>query len=400
MKTVKYERFEKLYYQSKQSYESLYQHTIDNKNTTYVLPVKENGFPFFVVSSKELLELVQNIYIKNNKLTRIYNSLPPLAIRQYINSSMIDEVMQSNDIEGVYSTRKQLRFVMNKKRNTRIKFSGLMHKYMMVTNDAQIPLQTSQDIRNLYDDILLHEVEKADKPDGKVFRNSEVNVIGGNEKPIHTGITPEPALVLFMNRSLEWLNNDSVPSLIRVAGFHHLFAYAHPFYDGNGRMARFISSYLMKETLNYLVSFKLSYTINEQKSQYYKAFTETENRYNRGDLTYFCIVFLNMILDAIEMLIADLSESQSKLRFYENVIKLTSYFEPGVESDVMNILVQNTLFGDESISVKEMESSIDYSHVWIRKSANTLCEKGFALKEKRSNTWYYSAVLDKLIPEG
>ncbi len=35
--------------------------------------------------------------------------------------------------------------------------------------------------------------------------------------------------------------------LVSIAVFHYLFGYVHPFYDGNGRMARYLSSIFCSE---------------------------------------------------------------------------------------------------------------------------------------------------------
>ena len=80
--------------------------------------------------------------------------------------------------------------------------------------------------------------------------------------------------------------------MIRIAIFHYLFGYIHPFYDGNGRTSRFINSYLLSKKLQFLVSYKLSYTIKENMNSYYKSFKETNDEKNKGNLSFFVISFL------------------------------------------------------------------------------------------------------------
>ena len=80
-------------------------------------------------------------------------------------------------------------------------------------------------------------------------------------------------LIDFLNKSLDFLTNENnVGPLVKIAVFHYLFGYAHPFYNGNGRTSRFISSYLLCNILNQSIALRISYTIKNDKNKYYKAF--------------------------------------------------------------------------------------------------------------------------------
>ena len=63
----------------------------------------------------------------------------------------------------------------------------------------------------------------------------------------------ESKIIETMNQALTLLNDEDIDVLIRSAIFHFVFGFIHPFYNGNGRMARFISSYKMSDVLNYEV---------------------------------------------------------------------------------------------------------------------------------------------------
>ena len=56
---------------------------------------------------------------------------------------------------------------------------------------------------------------------------------------------------------------ENIEILIRISIFHYLIGYIHPFYNGNGRLSRFVSSYLLSRDLEPLLSYRLSYTIKE-----------------------------------------------------------------------------------------------------------------------------------------
>ena len=84
------------------------------------------------------------------------------------------------------------------------------------------------------------------------------------------------------------LADEAIPALVRVSVFHFLFAYIHPFYDGNGRTNRFISSYVLSRSFSPIVGYRLSYSVKERIEKYYKGFSICEHPLNKGRYNAFC----------------------------------------------------------------------------------------------------------------
>lgn len=111
---------------------------------------------------------------------------------------------------------------------------------------------------------------------------------------IYKGVQPESVIIKYITKSLEFLNRDDVNFLFRIAIFHYLFGYIHPFYDGNGRTSRFISSALLYENMRTdILAFRLSYTLKQNINEYYKVFKECNDPKNKGDLTPFVYMFFS-----------------------------------------------------------------------------------------------------------
>lgn len=107
---------------------------------------------------------------------------------------------------------------------------------------------------------MIQDIQKEDPkdlPDGIIFRKNQVEV-DSSGKTIHEGSMPEERIIEIMNQSIQILNDEKLPLLIRVAIFHYLFGYIHPFYEGNGRMSRFISSAYLCKTLDILCALQSS----------------------------------------------------------------------------------------------------------------------------------------------
>ncbi|MDL2254625.1 Fic family protein, partial [Ruminococcaceae bacterium OttesenSCG-928-I18] len=387
-----------LYYKSKEEYENVYQRRIGNSDTVFMLPCNVKKQPAFVVNTGELTTLIQNIYVRNNKLTRLYIALPDVAIKSFLSKTIVDEIKSTNDIEGVYSTKKQLRLVLkNNKPKRSLRFFSLVQKYdRMLDNESNTDLNDSNDIRSLYDEMLATEVDKKDSLDGLIFRKDTVSIVDDLGRTIHHGVTPESTIIDMMDKSLKWINDKSIPHLVRVAAFHYLFGYIHPFYDGNGRMSRFISSLLLTGTLNILGALRLSTMIHKNKNMYYKAFKNANDKRNRGDVTPFVLDFLTILYNAVDDSVNNLTDGQEKLDHYIEILNARLNHLSKPQNSIMNIIIQNTLFDDTGITTSELSKASKYSETWTRETLLYLTENNYIHSEKDGRSYYHYANLDIL----
>ena len=319
-------------------------------------------------------------------VSAIKNELPPAALVQFANKCLIDEIKLTNDIEGVYSTRKELSDVLYEMdgKAKKKRFYGLLNKYKMLISDTEFSLNTSTDIREIYDDLVLKEIaeECADNiPDGEIFRKDAAEVTTATQKVIHKGAYPETKIIQLMEQSLNILNQKDIPALIRISVFHYLFGYIHPFYDGNGRTSRFISSYLLSKDFEFLIGFRLSYTIKAHIKEYYEAFKECNDEKNCGDLTPFIIMFLNIILESFQNLYEALEKRSNLLLTFSDTINGNSYISEDLKAFAL-ILTQTSLFSSEGITKKQLEAELEISESTVNKRLAKLREAGLLIEEK------------------
>lgn len=235
---------------------------------------------------------------------------------------------------------------------------GFVKKYRQLMNRQSIPLRTCEDLRRLYDELCLPDViaDAADHaPDGLLFRKDSVSIYSESQKEIHKGLYPESAILSAMTKALDMLHDPQLPVLLRIALFHYCFAYIHPFYDGNGRMDRFISSYYLAWNFNPLLGYHLSYTIKKELSTYYKLFKQTNDPRNCGDLTLFAEGFLRIIRTSSESLNASLLKRLEKMTFFRN--QLLKRFPNDRHFRVLHILMLNTLFGYRGLTLPELAAA-------------------------------------------
>lgn len=321
-----------------------------------------SGNPTFVYPTAEIWELIYTIQSCNAKVELLTKSgiLPDAAINQFTTRCLVDEIILTNDIEGVNSTRREIQDVLEKLQTSekkKMRFEGLVSKYLYFRTGKNVPLQTCQDIRDLYDELVAPEVleeDANDALDGMLFRKNSVSVANAAQKEIHRGVMPESEIIQMMERALFLLHDDSINIFIRVSVFHYIFGYIHPFYNGNGRLSRFISGYILSKELNPLIGYRLSYTIKENLASYYRGFKDCNEPRNKGDLTSFVIRFLEIVAEAMEQLLQALETRKEELLVYNKMIEKI----PGLtekHENLVFLILQATLFSSQGISMKELQ---------------------------------------------
>ncbi len=388
-----------LFHKDKNEYTALYEKRISSEST-YILPIKIGNNKAFYCLCPEIHNISLRIMQLNNNVAAIKRKLPPMALFQFTKKCLIDEIKLTNDIEGVYSTRKELVSVLNEidKKGKKKRFYGLLNKYNMLGSDSEFPLNTSNDIREIYDDLVLKEVAEDypdNVPDGEIFRKDMADVTTPAQKVIHHGAYPETKIIQLMEQALNILNQKEIPILIRISIFHYLFGYIHPFYDGNGRTSRFISSYLLSREFEFLIGFRLSYTIKAHIKDYYDAFKECNSDNNLGDLTPFIIMFLNIILESFENLYDALEKRSNQLSKYNAILVNATNMSEDLKAFAF-VLIQAALFSDEGFTKKQLEIELDISPSTIDKRLAKLRELDMLLEDKSSRAVKYLIDLNKL----
>lgn len=395
---MEYELLSKIFYKKPTEYESIYDARF-NSEASIKLPIKIHENVGFIFNTNEITKLLVKIYKTINKINLLRTHLPNIAINSYIIKSLKDEIALTNEIEGVRSTRKEIEDAIDSIKNDKsARFKGLVDKYFKLISNEIIPLNNCEDIRTIYDALVLPEIEKENLPDGILFRKEPVQVVSATQKEKHRGIMPESKIIESLDLCLDFLKNDDIDSLIKISAFHYLFGYIHPFYDGNGRTSRFISSYLIKNELDILLALKLSYTVKNNINKYYKAFDVCNDRKNKGDITFFVVTFLELLSQASDDLYTKIADLNDQLNYYNNIINTL------VNEKVLNdkqakcifILCQNRLFDDTYMNMNTLTELLEKSDTTTRKILKSLKSKNLLVKSRNKNQYLYSANLDSL----
>lgn len=390
---MNYELLSSLYYKSKKEYEQEYNDRFNSVASKRLnISIEENQC--FYILTEEVVNKLYNVMVLNQKLNKLTSEIPGIALQQYIKKCLIDEIVLTNEMEGVISKRKDINEILENVEDKNKRLTGLVNKYLNLCSEENIDIITCNDVRNIYNDLLWEEISEDDKlnlPDGVYFRKEGVDVLSPFKKVIHKGVMPEEKINLMMTQALNILNDKDIIPILRVAIFHYLFGYIHPFYDGNGRTSRFISSYLLSKELNTLTGFGLSYAIKENISQYYKGFKTVNEKKNKGDLTPFIISFLDILSKELESLNNSVVKRINIINRYSKVIEVMEKKDKQ-KQNIIYVIFQENLFGEAGIDVSSL---VEFTETSKYKVTQVLKEyDDMLIKNKIGRKNYYSFDLD------
>ena len=161
-----------------------------NAKETIHLGFKVAGSEAFCCMDPEIYRLIIQSERLNKQIDEITRDLPGEAIEQYLINCLIDEVVLTNEIEGVNSSRREIGEILTtlSRNDKNGRFRGIVEKYLMLRKNIEIPLNTCADIRDIYNELVLEEVvtrKASNAPDGKLFRKGPVDVYDAAQRPIH-----------------------------------------------------------------------------------------------------------------------------------------------------------------------------------------------------------------------
>lgn len=354
---------------------------------------QKNKYELYYVPTLETINLIKKINLYDKKIAKLYEKLPNIAKESFYIDIVSSEIQNTNNIEGVESRREDIVYTTKeviknkiKNKNNNLKFLSIVKSYTAIknindnsiNNDSTKKIKDIRDIRKIYDSITAEGVTKENLPDGELFRKGVV-YIQGKKGTIHDGVSnsdnSEPIIKELLSKLIDFINNQEC-NLIKNAIFHYYFGYIHPFYDGNGRTARFISSLILQEDYSWLTSCSLSQGVNKKRNLYLKAFENTNSLAMQGEMNFFIDSFLELINIGQSEIFDNLYNKTILLEAAYNFIKADERVT--VDEKMFNIVysaVQMYLFGNNDyIELKDIESLANCGDTKARRYANNLCD--------------------------
>lgn len=279
-----------------------------------------------------------------------------------------DEIVATSAIESIDFSRDSVRKIlkgMAPKDEQENRILGIKHGLEFIADTAN--KITEENLYKLYmmtvgdfltgDDRLL---------EGNYYRHDTVYVV--SDRVEHSGLRFEK-VPEFMKSLITFINaEDDINDLIKAAIIHFYIAFVHPYFDGNGRMARLLHLwFLIQKGYRSALFIPFSSQIEKSRKAYYDAYTTIEeNKKLSGkiDVTPFILYFINNVYNKIN----EGSATIETLTVYDDAVKDGKVTEK--ETKLWKFVLSN--YGTEEFSTKQLEKDFgDAAYATIR---------GFVLK--------------------
>ncbi|MCL1835323.1 MAG: Fic family protein [Oscillospiraceae bacterium] len=209
---------------------------------------------------------------------------------------------------------------------------------------------SEENIFALYDMAIGQYLQGEDRLNaGARYRHDDVYIIGQTIE--HTGL-PHQKLPSYIERLAAFIGRDRImDDLIKAAVIHFYFAYLHPYFDGNGRMARMLHMwYLRQQGYSSALFIPFSSYIERSRQKYYKAYTliaENAKISKVIDITPFLVYFIENVYNKLEA-----PELQhDALQIFGEALEKGEITEK--EKDLWSFVL--SAYGDDGFSTKQLE---------------------------------------------
>lgn len=232
---------------------------------------------------------------------------------------------------------------------------------------------------------LMQDIELKDLGEfrnGSVFvgHRTQTQIVIKHNPPYHTAKEIQSAL----QELYTWVDteDEEMHPLMKAGVLHHQFAYIHPFFDGNGRMARILTSYylLLK---NYQVAkyFILDDYYDIDRHMYSDMLHSADTNEN----TYWLEYFLEGIAFSLQAAIARVNQLKDKT--LEKVAGEKKVLVSNREEEVLHIIIQK-----KAIKTADISTMLSVTRQQAHALLSSLVKKGLLEKFGKTKTSYYKLI--------
>lgn len=333
-------------------YSDTFQEYLDTLSMFYKKLPLEDAQGNFMVFLEEPLK------IQTSTLRTLFQNQSDL----YSKKSLETEIIATSAIENIDFSRDSVRSILSgqaSKNEEERRIEGLKKGMEFIADrDNKI---TEENIYKLYKMAIGKYLDEENQlKEGNLYRHDSVYVVG--TKVEHIGISYKQ-VSSYMKSLVGYINQkDDIQDLIKACIIHFYIAYVHPWFDGNGRMARLVHLwFLVQRGYQSVLFIPFSSFIEKTRKQYYDAYQTIADNYrytHKIDVTPFLLYFINNVYNKIEQPLQEATFS-----VYQSALdhkKITNK-----EDKLWKFVL--SYFGTEEFSTKELEKAYgDAAYATIR----------------------------------
>ena len=294
---------------------------------------QHQDYPDFKYDKSKLSDLIGQIDYNRGILDGISQLFSEDDIIKIEIETLTDEAINTSLIEGEYFKRESVQSSFRKKLDK--DFDGRYDKYSTRATDNLVEILIDSNLnKNSMSLDRLHgwhnclfehaQYDRLNRIDIAKFRtHSDMEVVSGaiGHEKVHYKAVPLEKLDNDIKNFLKYCNESSENVYIKSAIAHIWFVIIHPYDDGNGRIARAITDYILSQNTS-TTKFKLysiSTAISNDRIGYYNILDNTTNLFlNRDfDLTPWLMWHLNTLNNAMQQALKNIEYLIQKTKFWD-----------------------------------------------------------------------------------
>lgn len=309
---------------------------------------------------------------------------------EYNANAKMEEAIASSRLEGAQVSREEGKELL--RTNAPVKNESeqmVVNNYKaanFIEKNLDVPLSPEL-IKRMYA-VIMGSPENGNEVHGSdVFRKDGQNVRVVDIRDDAVLYEPPKAADIepLLNSLCEYANSESeTNNIVKAVIIHFLFAYIHPFNDGNGRVARHLFYwYALKTGADAFKYLAISKVLRMIPSQYAKVFLYTE--IDENDLTYFINFNLDVITEAINNFAAFLEENKTDQDSAQILLN------PALKLNLrQQSIIRDFIETGNARNIEYFKNKLGIVYETARKDLMYLAKKGLLTKTKKSKEFIYS----------
>lgn len=294
---------------------------------------QHDDYPNFVYDKTKLTELLASVDYYRGRLDAITKLFNQTELEKIEVDSLTDELINTALIEGEFFKRDSVRSSFRKKLDKN--FDAQNDKYSTAQTDSLVQIlidsNTNKNKLNItrlhgwHNCLFENSYSKLSPINVAEFRKGDnMQVVSGaiGHEKIHYKAIPVKNIESDIKKLLNYCSKSDENIYIKSAVAHLWFVIIHPYDDGNGRIARAITDFILSQN-NMETQFKLyslSTAINSDRKGYYSILDKTTNLSTNKtlDITAWLLWHLNILKNAMHNALKNIDYLIQKTKFWEN----------------------------------------------------------------------------------
>jgi len=275
-------------------------------------------FNFKLIIDWKLINLISKIDRFDSQWTAIERR-EVQSLKQLKTIATVRSVGASNRIEGNRMTNEEVEILLRNIDITKLadrdsqEVVGYFDALDLISDNYENITVTENSIKSFHNSLLKYSTkDEWHRGNYKQHSNAvEATFVDGTRQIIFQTTEAGYATEDAVRQLIKWYNSKTeVHNLIKCAVFVYEFLSIHPFQDGNGRLSRLLSTFLLLKTgYKWIQYISFEHEIESRKLEYYQALRTCQAQRPNEDVTVWINFFLHALQNIQKQLMLKLEQS-------------------------------------------------------------------------------------------